>query len=214
MYLDLRDNQLVDLPKTIKKHPTLTHLLLQNNRLTTLPDELGTVTTLKVLQLKGNSLVYPPTEVINEGVSKIINYLHDKYIESIFLRSQSQSDLSEDAGSAIGNYNQDVLSYNSVIHEQIKPPNLSVKMNEKESSDSDEEYLGKNKGKCPKLARSRRKTMPDFCQSSKYLKPLRTDSMLAQTVKIKQSYLRDLALKKHKDLLSLRNKIVQDKKFV
>lgn len=217
MYLDLRDNELTDLPKSIKKHPALTHLLLQNNRLTSLPDELGTVSTIKVLQLNGNPLMYPPREIIKAGVSKVIDFLHEKYIENIFVRSQSN--LSEDA-SINDNYNeityQEVISYNSVIDKDKLKQNtkLTIQMNEKESEDSEEEYLGKMKGKCPKLDKSRHKTLPTFYQSSKYLKPLRPDCMLAQTVKIKQSYLKELAIKKHKELLATKDKILQDRKFV
>lgn len=220
MYLDLRDNLLTDIPKTIHNHQTLTHLLLQNNKITSLPNELGSVVTLKVLQLNGNPLMFPPREVINAGISAIMKYLNESYVRDIFTRSQSN--LSEDTVSFNDNYRDNyipqVTSYNSVIDQEKlkKSNNLRVKVKEKEhSSDSEEEFLSKIKGKCPKLAKSRHKTMPAYCQSSKYVKPhcIITGS-LKNTEKIEQSYLKDLATKKHKEMLAKREKILQDRKLV
>lgn len=88
MYLDIRDNQISDIPKTIENHQCLTHLLLQNNNVTSLPNELGTV-NLKVLQLVGNPLIYPSREVVNAGISKILEFLHKKYSEDMHNRSHN-----------------------------------------------------------------------------------------------------------------------------
>ncbi|XP_075986509.1 uncharacterized protein LOC142983483 [Anticarsia gemmatalis] len=215
MYLDIRDNQLTDIPKSIKNHQCLTHLLLQNNKLTSLPNELGTVINLKVLQLGGNPLMYPPRNIISAGIATIKKFLHDKYIENVFVGSRS--DVSEDTVSINGNFNDnfnpEAMSYNSVIDgEKLKKnKTMSVKFNERESDDSDEEYYSKNKGKCPKLAKSR-VVIPPYYQSSKYLKPVMADAKDVQEAKIKQSYLRDLAIKKHKDLLLTRDKILQGRK--
>lgn len=215
MWLDLRDNELTDIPKSIQNHPSLTHLLLQNNQLTSLPIELGTV-NLKVLQLSGNPLVYPPKEIVNGGVAKILGFLHNKYIDNIF--AQSQSDVSEDAAST-GNYpdgfNAEVVSYNSVIDgdKLKKGKTLSIQFSEREIDETGDEFYGKTKGKCPKLAKSRT-LIPPYYQSSKYVVPQGPDSKELQNIKMKQSYLKDLAIKKHKDLLATRDKILQGRKYV
>lgn len=216
MYLDLRDNQITDIPKSIKYHPTLTHLLLSNNKLSSVPNELGTVASLKALQLSGNPLMYPPREVINAGVLSIKQFLNDKFIEEMF-ENTSRSDVSEVTVSTSGispeNYSQEARSYNSVIDMAKLKKNMTVQFNEKDLNDSDEELYGRMKGKCPKLAKSRY-TMPTYYQSSKYVKPSSSDGKIAFESKIKQSYLRDLAIKKHKDLLATRDKILQGRKCV
>ncbi|XP_004922105.1 uncharacterized protein LOC101741999 isoform X1 [Bombyx mori] len=213
MYLDLRDNILTDLPVTIQNHQCLTHLLLQNNKLTSLPNELGSVVTLKVLQLAGNPLMYPPREIIMAGTRKIITYLHEKYIENIFARSQSVG--SDDA---IGTYEEnhkdsskpELASFSSVHGGKLKC--LSVQFSEKELYDSDEEYYAKIKGKCPKLPKSRTKSILSYTQSAKYLNALRADNVDIQNEKIKIYYLKERALKKHKELMVKRDKILQERK--
>lgn len=211
MWLDLRDNYLTRIPKTIELHKSLSHLLLKNNKITSLPDELGTVRTLQVLQLSGNPLEYPPKEVVDGGVSKIVNYLHDKYLEEIFTRSQLDS-LEDEAG-IIGNY-QEAISYNSVVElEKDNPKTLSVQVNGKLSDESDEES-SKGNVKCHKLPKSRSKTLPPFCQSSKYVKPLRAASYSEQNDKIKRSYFKEKALNKHADLMTTVDKILQGRKYV
>ncbi|XP_026754386.2 leucine-rich repeat-containing protein 27-like [Galleria mellonella] len=215
IYLDLRDNQITDIPKSIQNHQSLTHLLLQNNKLTTLPNELGTV-NLKVLQLKGNPIMYPPRDVLNAGVSKILTFLYNKYADNMFAQSYIGS---EDTMSSSVNFqeniSQGVVSYNSVIDaDKLKEKTLSVKLNEKDCEDSDDECYGKIKGKCPKLAKSRYKTLPSYYQSSKYVNPPYADSRDVQNQKIKQSYLKELTIKKHKELLARREKILQDRKNV
>lgn len=216
MYLDLRENLLTDFPKTIQNHQALTHLLLQNNKISSLPCELGSVVNLRVLQLNGNPIMFPPREIINAGISKIKSFLHDKLIENIFARSQSV--FSEDTRSNFDentSYAHDVVSYNSVIDEEkFKNNNLIVQVLERESDGSDEEYYGKIEGKCPKLAKSRYKTLPTYFQSAKYLRPLYADSSNVQNEKIKRAFFKDLAIKKHKDLLATRDRILQDRKSV
>lgn len=210
MWLDLRDNRLVDIPISIKNHQGLTHLLLQNNCLTTLPNALGTVISLKVLQLSGNPLMYPPREVIKAGVTEIKKYLNEKYIGQILMCSQSQSDISEDTHS-ICNQTQEGISYNSVLDvSRIKESNLRVKLNERD--DSDDEFYAKIKGKCPKLDKSRYASLPPYYQSAKYLKPLRTSGEQEQMIKIKQNYLKDKAIAKRKQLLATREQNIQNRK--
>lgn len=213
MWLDLRENQLTDLPKTIKNHQCLTHLLLQNNCLTSLPNELGTVANLKVLQWSGNPLMYPPREITHKGIKEIKKILNEKYIDEIF--AQTQSDVCGDTDTTRENEpSQEGRSYNSVLDEgNLKIKNLSVQLSEREV-DSEDEYYGKIKGKCPKLDKSRHRTLPCHYQSAKYLKPLLADGKKVKEEKIKQNYLKDLAIKKHKDLLATREKILQDRKYV
>lgn len=213
MWLDLRDNRLVDVPTSIKNHKALTHLLLQNNCLTTLPNELGTVSSLKVLQLSGNPLMYPPGEVIKAGITEIKKYLNEKYIDQMLMCSQSQSDISEDMHSINDgrNQTQEGISYNSVLDiSRIKESNLRVKLNEKD--DSDDEFYAKIKGKCPKLDKSRYASLPPYYQSAKYLKPLRTSGEQEQMFKLKQNYLKDKALAKRKQLLATTERNLQNRK--
>lgn len=210
MWLDLRDNQLTDIPTSIKNHQGLTHLLLQNNCLTSLPNELGTAISLKVLQLNGNPLMYPPREVIKAGVTEIKKYLNEKYIDQMLMCSQSQSDIS--SINDVRNQTQEGVSYNSVLdRSRIKESNLCVKFNEKDDSEfhSDDEFYAKIKGKCPKLDKSRYASLPPYYQSAKYLKPVRTSSQQEQMIKIKQNYLQDIAIMKHKQLLAMREKKIQ-----
>lgn len=213
MWLDLRDNQLIDIPTSIKNHQGLTHLLLQNNCLTTLPNALGTVISLKVLQLSGNPLMYPPREIIKAGVAKIKKYLNEKYLDQILMCSQSQSDISEDMPSINDgrNQTQEGISYNSVLDvSRIEESNLRVKFHEKD--DSDDEFYAKIKGKCPKLDKSRYASLPSYYQSAKYPKPMRIGDEQEQMIKIKQNYLKDMAIKKRKQLLATREKNLQNRK--
>ncbi|XP_072935851.1 uncharacterized protein [Epargyreus clarus] len=219
MWLDLRCNQLTEIPKSIKNHQSLTHLLLSNNKISSLPNELGTLKRLKVLQLSGNPLTYPPEGIVNAGIIKLLNFLQEKYIDDLF--SQSQSVVSDENEASISSFREtsfsnDARSYNSVLDEEklnkAKEP-LSVQFSEKDI-DSDEEYYTKIKGKCPKLPKSRLKTLTPHCQSAKYLKKVYTDDKDTQDEKIKQSFLKDLALKKHKNLLATRDKIIQGKKNI
>lgn len=214
MYLDVRDNKLIDIPKSIKNHPCLTHLLLQNNLITSLPNELGTVNNLKMLQLAGNPLTYPPKVIINAGFISVKKFLNEKYIDSVF--AGCRSDISEETVSINDNpFIQEGRSYNSVIDgEQQKRETMLIKFNEKLSDDdSDTEYYPRSKGKCPKLAKSR-VIIPPYSQSSKYLKPIKTDGKVLQDAKIRQSFFRDMAIKKHKELLATRDKILQGRKCV
>lgn len=217
MYLDLRDNLLTEIPKTIENHQALTHLLLQNNKISSLPYELGLVATLRVLQLNGNPLMFPPMDIINAGISKVKSFLHDKYMENIFVRSQSV--FSEDTRSNFDentSFGHDVVSYNSVIDEEKfkKNNNVTIHFYEKESNDSDEDYYEKANGKCPRLAKSRHKTLPTYFQSAKYLRPLHPDNKNEQNEKIKRAFLKDFAIKKHKEHLATRDRILQDRKSV
>ncbi|KAJ0170923.1 hypothetical protein K1T71_013695 [Dendrolimus kikuchii] len=215
MYLDLRNNEITDIPKTIENHQYLTHLLLQNNKITSLPHELGTV-NLKVLQLAGNPLMYPQRDVIIAGTSKLLEFLHKKYLDDIFIRSQT--DLSDETVSNGENHffillGECFCGYNSVIDEpKLRTNELCVQFVEKESTDSDEECYSRIKGKCPRLPKSRTKPLPSHCQSMKYLKDLKADCGSTQYEKMKKNFLRDMALKKHKDLLAARDKILQDRK--
>ncbi|CAG9794852.1 unnamed protein product [Diatraea saccharalis] len=212
-YLDLRDNELRDIPTTVLNHQHLTHLLLQNNRLSNLPNELGTV-KLQVLQLSGNPLVYPSNDILRGGVKTIIDFLHGKYVD--FMLTQSQSDVS-DAASINSHYpdlSQGVVSYNSVIHgDKLRKPHkaLSIQFSEKDVDDSDEEYYAKIKGKCPKLNKSRHQ-VPTYYQSSKYVPARSAYSEASFNSKVRQNYLKEIAIKKHKEFVATRDKILQSRK--
>lgn len=79
VWLDLRNNQLQSIPKSIAHHENLETLLLAKNNLRELPNELGTVAKLKTLQLSDNPLIYPNRDVLSQGVRAILNYLRSEY---------------------------------------------------------------------------------------------------------------------------------------
>lgn len=217
MWLDLRDNELTAIPKSIENHKSLTHFLLQNNKITSLPNELGTVMTLKVLQLSGNPLIYPPKEIIKAGTTKLITYLYNKYIEETFENEVSQSDKASNSVDCLDKFICGGRSYNSVLDgdKLQEHKTLLVQFSEKDVSGNDdvEESYSKTTGKCRKLPKSRTKTLPSHSQSAKYLKPLTTSSKIVQDEKIKQSFLMDLALQRKKDLIAKRDKILQGKRL-
>ncbi|XP_071809766.1 leucine-rich repeat-containing protein 27-like isoform X3 [Asterias amurensis] len=76
-WLDLRNNQLKELPTSIKEHGCLKTLLLEGNQLKELPCELGFVKTLTGLNLQRNPLEFPPPKVLERGVKEILRYLRD-----------------------------------------------------------------------------------------------------------------------------------------
>ncbi|XP_030647281.1 leucine-rich repeat-containing protein 40 [Chanos chanos] len=61
--LDIHDNQLSTLPKSIGELEQLQKLVLSHNRLTELPLELCNLTNLRCLHLQQNQLEYIPTEI-------------------------------------------------------------------------------------------------------------------------------------------------------
>ncbi|RZF36911.1 hypothetical protein LSTR_LSTR004599 [Laodelphax striatellus] len=78
-WLDIRNNELEEIPVTISNHPNLRVLLLEDNNLQQLPVELGSVPNLKGIQLKRNPIIYPPPEVLSEGSSSIIKFLQNEW---------------------------------------------------------------------------------------------------------------------------------------
>ncbi|XP_065640191.1 leucine-rich repeat-containing protein 40 isoform X2 [Hydra vulgaris] len=78
LWLDLRNNNLRSLPKSISKMFHLKNLLLENNKLSSLPLELGYLTSLTGLNLSNNPLVFPPKHVIEIGVKGILKFLQEK----------------------------------------------------------------------------------------------------------------------------------------
>ncbi|XP_047539868.1 leucine-rich repeat-containing protein 1-like [Vanessa atalanta] len=218
MWLDLRDNELSDIPKSVKNHRSLSHLLLQNNKITYLPNELGTVLTLKVLQLSGNPIKNPPRDILNAGTAKILTYLYDKYVDEKFEAETSQSDKVGPSVDCEDKFISGGRSYNSVLDgDKLQShKTLTVQFNEKDIYGDYEEIrnYSKVKGKCPKLPRSRTKILPQHCQSAKYLKPVCTLPKKVQDEKIKKTFLMDMALKKQKDLMAKRDKILQGKRNI
>ncbi|KAJ8967465.1 hypothetical protein NQ314_002779 [Rhamnusium bicolor] len=100
MWLDLRNNQLECLPRSIAYHQTLENLLLTNNNISRLPNELGLVATLKALQVSENPLIYPSRKIVAEGTKAIRNYLKAQYeilnpVEGMEKRKEIKSDKDE-----------------------------------------------------------------------------------------------------------------------
>ncbi|XP_038049675.1 leucine-rich repeat-containing protein 27-like isoform X2 [Patiria miniata] len=78
-WLDLRNNQVQELPASIGEHRCLKTLLLEGNQLRELPCELGFVKTLCGLNLQKNPLEFPPPKVLERGVKEIQRYLRDAH---------------------------------------------------------------------------------------------------------------------------------------
>jgi GTPase SAR1 family protein len=82
--LDLRDQQLANLPETINVFSHLRELRLQNNKLTQLPETIGNLKRLKILDLDHNSLKYLP-----ESIGDL------KALEELWIRDNQLEDLPE-----------------------------------------------------------------------------------------------------------------------
>lgn len=79
VWLDLRNNELETIPKSVENHQCLQVLLLEGNKLKHLPVELGSVPNLRGLQLAKNPIRYPPENIIGEGSQQIIRFLKNEY---------------------------------------------------------------------------------------------------------------------------------------
>lgn len=170
------------------------------------------------------------------GVQKITKFLNEKFIDAII---RAQSEMSEKGSTSAENVN--ALSANNNERQRYKmiewknqnkdsKATLSIQFSEKDANDSEEEELySKQKGKCPKLAISRRNVgpigphyyqsieIPSHYQSAKYLHPrdwMNAKSKSEQIEKMRMSYFKDVALKKHKDMLQKCDKMIQSRKYV
>lgn len=77
-WLDLRNNQVQEIPRNVGEHKNMKTLLLGGNKLTFLPVEVGFIRTLTGLNLSENPLKDPPQSVIDRGVQAIKQYLLTK----------------------------------------------------------------------------------------------------------------------------------------
>ncbi|XP_056616034.1 leucine-rich repeat-containing protein 27-like [Triplophysa dalaica] len=81
VWLDLRNNELTNLPAGVGRHRCLKTLLLEDNPITELPPDLGNVITLKALSLRNCPLTFPPHHIVNQGLAKILQYLRSTTAE-------------------------------------------------------------------------------------------------------------------------------------
>ncbi|GBP32442.1 Leucine-rich repeat-containing protein 27 [Eumeta japonica] len=204
MWLDLRDNELRELPKFILNHPSLTHLLLQNNKLTSLPPELGTVHSLKILQLSGNALSYPPQEIVKSGTKKILDFLNEEFNDSIDLISE---DTARNYSEIIDEGAFQKRSYDS--EDEPKSAPLTVKVNEKES---EQETPPPSPRYCPRFVNCRRKILPPHAQSRKYVKPFVVLSAQQHAARIKHNLRKEVDRNKQINILASREKNIQNRK--
>ncbi|NEQ54121.1 MAG: TIR domain-containing protein, partial [Leptolyngbya sp. SIO3F4] len=73
--LDLRSNQLTQLPPEIGQLTSLTQLDLRSNQLTQLPPEIGQIESLQYLDLQGNPIPIPPEILKNpDDIKEILDY--------------------------------------------------------------------------------------------------------------------------------------------
>ncbi|XP_058799954.1 uncharacterized protein LOC131669235 [Phymastichus coffea] len=78
-WLDVRKNQLITLPPTIKGHESLKTLLLQENNIERLPLELGLLPNLKNLQTAYNPIIFPPQEILELDSLSVMKYLRKEW---------------------------------------------------------------------------------------------------------------------------------------
>ncbi|KAK7075658.1 Leucine-rich repeat-containing protein 40 [Halocaridina rubra] len=76
--LDLRDNQLDDLPDQITLLQGLERLDITNNNLSTLPCHLGLLPHLKSLPLEGNPMRLIRRDIIQRGTVQLLKYLRSR----------------------------------------------------------------------------------------------------------------------------------------
>ncbi|XP_072533123.1 uncharacterized protein [Salminus brasiliensis] len=94
VWLDLRHNQLTRLPTGIGQHRCLKTLLLEGNPITELPVELGNVITLRALSLRNCPISFPPQDVLQQGLSHIMQFLRRRAVAERPLRgSQPNEDM-------------------------------------------------------------------------------------------------------------------------
>ncbi|KAJ8935275.1 hypothetical protein NQ318_006640 [Aromia moschata] len=92
MWLDLRNNLLESIPRSVANHRHLENLLLSNNNIRELPNELGLVPNLKALQVSENPLVYPVRRIIAEGTKAIRSYLKHEYERLMALSKETEKE--------------------------------------------------------------------------------------------------------------------------
>lgn len=80
-WLDLRNNQVSQLPSTIGESRNLRSLLLEDNQISKLPLELGFVQSLSGLHLSGNPLEFPPHNITEQGTQVILAFLRDEWLK-------------------------------------------------------------------------------------------------------------------------------------
>lgn len=78
--LDLRDNQIGEIPKNVAMLQSLIRLDLTNNDLDSLPSTLSLLPHLQNLQLEGNKLKKIRSDVIKAGTFRIIKHLRENLI--------------------------------------------------------------------------------------------------------------------------------------
>ncbi|KAI1894582.1 hypothetical protein AGOR_G00117260 [Albula goreensis] len=81
VWLDLRNNQIGQLPAEVGQHRCLKTMLLEGNPITKLPLELGNVITLRALSLRRCPIVFPPQDIITKGVQCILQFLRRSLAE-------------------------------------------------------------------------------------------------------------------------------------
>lgn len=78
-WLDLRNNKLKSLPKSIKNHRSLKTILLQGNEIERLPEELCTLENLKLVNIGESQCVFPPEEVWRKGFAEVKEFLRKEW---------------------------------------------------------------------------------------------------------------------------------------
>lgn len=90
--LNLRDNQLTTIPKSIQVLQTLERLDVSNNNLSGLPYELATIESLKQILLNGNPLRSIRRDIINRGTDAIMKHLRNNLVEAVDVNEKSNEE--------------------------------------------------------------------------------------------------------------------------
>lgn len=76
--LDLRDNQINEIPEQIAMLQHVIRLDLTNNELSSLPNGLGLLPHLQNLQIEGNALKQIRMDIIKGGTCRILKFLRER----------------------------------------------------------------------------------------------------------------------------------------
>lgn len=235
-WLDLRNNRLKTVPKSIANHECLENLLLADNNIEELPNEIGLVPNLKALLISGNPLVYPPSNVVEQGTEEICKYLKEEYVKlhPVILEERNENTEvtmnEETKPKKTKRKSKDKIPVRELLRKSSKMRNsihsglvpvISVKSLSKMEQDKTEESPSYTKPvkKIHKLSKCCSKvSLHSHCTSFIINKRIRStvgkieDKSKSQDDRIDEQELKEAWMSKLKDLLNDQNKILQQER--
>lgn len=183
-------------------------MLLQNNLISYLPYELGTTKRLKYIQLSGNPIIYPEKSMIKLGTESLLKYLHLQNEQNdsskTVLCEDQLIDVSWKQFENIDNFNNE-----KPVDRQKKDGFLNSQKNSSQKCS-----FQKNCSIPLPNARHTEKPLklPEHFNSNKYVIENNVKSNEDHVKLIEDQFIRDIWLEERKEILSRREKIIQDRK--